>query len=164
MNFQKQSWGDGGEPEINLTPLIDAMFLLVIFFAVSTTFRIYPGLSVNLPTAGSEQIQQEEATVRAIVTEEGEIYLDGEKVARDQLPMILRDRQKAAPIAMFVLQADTKTQHGCVVEVMDAAKQAGIARLAIATRQKGGGGAAPGGPVSDVEAGEEITIRNGAGG
>ncbi len=136
MNFQSNSAGDNNEPTLNVAPLMDVMFLLVIFFAVSTTFRVYPGISVNLPAAKAETIREEEKTLTAILTEEGEIFLDGEEVARGQVPGFLKRRQQQSPVSIFVLQADDKARHGLVVELMDAAKQCGILRLAIATRQK----------------------------
>ena len=153
MNFQKPAWGEGSDTEINMTPLIDAMFLLVIFFAVSTTFRVYPGISVNLPTAGSEQIKQEELTLTVVLTEGGTIFLEGEKVSRRHLVRVLKDKQRTASVVMFILQADSKARHGDVVEVMDAAKQAGISRLAIATRKKRG--EPPGKTDKKKEAGKE---------
>ena len=138
MNFKRQSSGDENEPSLNVAPLMDVMFLLVIFFAVSTTFRVYPGLSVNLPAAKAEKIKEEERTLTAVLSQEGEIFLGGEKVARDQVLTFLRKRHQQEPVSVFVLQADDQARHGLVVELMDAAKQCGILRLAIATRRKEG--------------------------
>ena len=59
MNFEKGLSTEENEPSLNLTPLMDIMFLLVIFFAVSTTFKVFPGISVNLPGAESENIKEE---------------------------------------------------------------------------------------------------------
>jgi len=136
MNFEKRFSTEEDEPSLNLTPLMDIMFLLVIFFAVSTTFKVFPGISVNLPGAESENIKEEEKSVTAILTEAGEIFLDGKPIERDHLVDTLRARQKESPINMFILEADRKTQHGQVVALMDAAKKAGILHLAISTRQE----------------------------
>jgi len=136
MNFSKNSSGDESGFELNLTPLMDVMFLLVIFFAVSTTFRVYPGLSVDLPAASSEQIREEEKSITVVLSEKGEIFVEGKQIDSGHLGKMLKERLEASPKLMFVLQADEKARHGQVVELMDMAKQEGISRLAIATRQK----------------------------
>lgn len=135
MNFHRESRGGDQEEGINLTPLMDVMFLLVIFFAVSTTFRIYPGISVNLPKVQSESTLQDERTIVAVLTEKGKIFLDGNPVPRKNLLKTLKTRQASSPALMFVLQADEGARHGQVVELMDAAKKVGITRLGIATRK-----------------------------
>ncbi len=133
MNFKRKGSEEESEPALNLTSLIDVMFLLVIFFAVSTTFRVHPGLSVNLPRAQSERIAEDKKTVKAVLTATGEIYIDNEKVARDSLFETLRRLQRKSKVSLFVLEADKDARHGQAVELMDAARQAGIPRLAIAT-------------------------------
>jgi len=133
MNFKRRGSDEESEPALNLTSLIDVMFLLVIFFAVSTTFRVYSGLSVNLPRAQSERIAEDKKTMKAVLTRAGEIYLDNEEVARDDLFETLRRLQRKSKVSLFVLEADEDARHGQAVELMDAARQAGIPRLAIAT-------------------------------
>ena len=133
MNFKRKGSNEESEPALNLTSLIDVMFLLVIFFAVSTTFRVHPGLSVNLPRAHSERIVEDKKTMKAVLTQAGEIYLDNEEVARDDLFETLRRLQRQSNVSLFVLEADEDARHGQAVELMDAARQAGIPRLAIAT-------------------------------
>ncbi len=134
MNFKRNGSDEENEPALNLTSLIDVMFLLVIFFAVSTTFRVHPGLSVNLPQAQSERIAEDKKTMKAVLMKTGEIYLDNEEVAREDLFKTLRRLQRQTKVSLFVLEADEDARHGRVVELMDAARQAGIPRLAIATR------------------------------
>lgn len=134
MNFEKGFSMEENELTLNLTPLMDIMFLLVIFFAVSTTFKVFPGISVNLPGAESERIKEEEKSVTAILTEAGEIFIDGKPIEKNHLVDTLRVRQKESPVNMFILEADTRAQHGQVVALMDAAKKAGILHLAISTR------------------------------
>lgn len=134
MNFKRNALDEEREPALNLTSLIDVMFLLVIFFAVSTTFRVHPGLSVNLPRAQSERIAEDKRTLKALLTKSGEIFLDHEKVERADLFETLRKLQRRSRVSLFVLEADEESLHGRVVELMDAARQAGIPRLAIATR------------------------------
>ena len=134
MNFEERLSTEEDEPSLNLTPLMDIMFLLVIFFAVSTTFKVFPGIAVNLPGAESEKIKEEQKSVTAILTEAGEIFIDGTPIENDQLVETLQARQEESPVDMFILEADRTAQHGQVVTLMDAAKKAGILHLAISTR------------------------------
>jgi biopolymer transport protein ExbD len=136
MNFKRNGSDEENEAPFNLTPLIDVMFLLVIFFAVSTTFRVAPGLSVNLPRAQPERIAIDKKSLTAVLTRTGEIFLDSEKVSRSGLFDELRKRQRRSAVSLFVLEADEEARHGQVVELMDAARRAGIPRLAIATKAK----------------------------
>lgn len=136
MDFEDTLSNEESEPALNLTPLMDIMFLLVIFFAVSTTFKVFPGISVDLPGAESEAIQEEEKSLTAILTAAGEIYIDGEPIGIDDLADTLRVKQEESPIDLFILEADRKAEHGQVVVLMDAAKQAGILHLAISTRSE----------------------------
>jgi biopolymer transport protein ExbD len=134
MNFEERLSTEEDEPSLNLTPLMDIMFLLVIFFAVSTTFKVFPGISVDLPGAESEKIKEEQKSLTAILTQTGEIYIDGDSIEEDRLVDTLLAKQKESPVDMFILEADRTAQHGQVVTLMDAAKKAGILHLAISTR------------------------------
>ena len=136
MKFEERLSMEEEEPALNLTPLMDIMFLLVIFFAVSTTFKVFPGISVDLPGAVAETIKEEPKSVTAILTAAGEIYLDGKPIEKDQLLETLRVTQKESPVSLFILEADRTAEYGQVVALMDAAKQAGILRLAISTRHE----------------------------
>jgi biopolymer transport protein ExbD len=136
MNFRRNGSEGENEPALNLTSLIDVLFLLVIFFAVSTTFRVHPGLSVNLPSAQSERVVEDKRTMKAVLTTQGEIFVDQEEVARSDLFKTLREKQSRSRVSLFVLEADEQARHGQVVELMDAARRAGIPRLAIATRSE----------------------------
>lgn len=140
MNFKRNGSDDENESALNLTSLIDVMFLLVIFLSVSTTFRVQPGLSVNLPRAHSERIAEDKKTMKAVMLSTGEIFLDNKEVDRADLFEALRRRQRRSHVSLFVLEADADARHGQVVELMDAARRAGIPRLAIATRSVDEGG------------------------
>jgi biopolymer transport protein ExbD len=136
MNFEERISLEEDEPSLNLTPLMDIMFLLVIFFAVSTTFKVFPGISVDLPGAESETIKEEQQSVTAILTKAGEVFIDGTPIEENRLVDALLEKQKESPVNMFILEADRTVQHGQVVTLMDAAKKAGILRLAISTRSE----------------------------
>ncbi len=118
---------------INITSLIDVVFLLLIFFMVSTTFLEQPGISLDLPDAQST-VKTESNEVVLVISTEGEIYLDGGKVELEKLENQLKYKFKAQPDNVLILRADKDVSHGTVVKVMDIAKKIGIKKLVVATK------------------------------
>ncbi len=119
----------------NLLPLIDVVLLLLIFFMVSSTFVLQPGIQVSLPKSTiAERREPEDVTL--ILTREKALYLNDRRVTVPELWGRLVDMYRRRPDFMLVIKADRQVPHGSVVEVMDIAKQAGVRRLAIATRPK----------------------------
>jgi biopolymer transport protein ExbD/biopolymer transport protein TolR len=126
------------EPRVELTAMIDVVFLLLIFFMISTTFIERSGLSIDLPAAGAEALKQQESVIHVYLTAAGEIYLERDKVSFAQLKAQLGGYPVAEAKDMtFMLMADKETSHGRVVELMDVAKSAGFSQLAIATERVG---------------------------
>lgn len=124
-------------PKVDLTPMIDVVFLLLIFFMISTTFIEHPGLSIDLPTSGAEQIKQNSKEIQVYLTAKGDIYLQREQVTLDNLQRQLKNfGPMAAKKMTFLLMADKGARHGRVIQLMDAAKTAGFGKLAIATDKK----------------------------
>ncbi|PLX42091.1 MAG: biopolymer transporter ExbD [Deltaproteobacteria bacterium] len=121
---------------MDLTPLIDVVFLLLIFFMLSTTFIVSPGIKVDLPKAEGSTVQQGSGDIRVKISSTGEIYLDDQAVNAESLEVSLREKADANPQTMVVIEADASAQHKFVVEVMDTARSAGLTKLAIATKQK----------------------------
>lgn len=122
--------------EINLTPLIDIVFNLLIFFLITTTFVQNPGIEVELPKASTSPGTEESDNVIIAITAEGRIIHEGKAVTDEELQTRLTEHHKVRSEAMIIIQADTKTAHGKVVEVMDVARQAGFMQLAIATESE----------------------------
>ncbi len=121
-------------PKVDLTPMIDVVFLLLIFFMISTTFIEQPGLSIDLPHSGSEQIRQKDKDLHVYLTASGDIYLERTKVTKAALQAHLSTYRAATAKGMtFLLMADQDARHGEVVELMDMARSAGFSQLAIAT-------------------------------
>jgi len=122
----------GGEVFINLTPLIDVVFLLLIFFLLSTTFvTIRYGIKVKLPTTTTLQERIEENIVISI-TKDNELYIGRKWVKeKDLITLLRKDIKKKG--ALVLINADKDVKHGKVVRVMDLAKQAGIRNLGILT-------------------------------
>ena len=123
--------------DINLTPLIDVVFLLLIFFMVSTTFDRHANLKVELPEASAkkEQQQQQEPLVLSIDAN-GNYFINDRQVINTQLDTLKSALQKSIgerKDVSLVLRADARTPHQSVVRAMDAASQLGLTRLSIAT-------------------------------
>ncbi len=123
--------------DINLTPLIDVVFLLLIFFMVSTTFDRHARLKVELPEASAkkEQQQQDEPLVLSIDAD-GNYFINDRQVVNTALDTLKTALQKSVgdrKDVSLVLRADAKTPHQAVVRAMDAASQLGLTRLSIAT-------------------------------
>ncbi len=124
------------DTRIDLTPLVDTVFLLLIFFMLASSFVIVPGIKVELPQAVHERILREKQEIRITITRDNRIYVGRNRVDLDSLGKIFRERAKKAPSTLVVINADSRALHGRVVEVMDLAKTAGLNNLAIATRPK----------------------------
>lgn len=119
-------------PTINITSLIDVMFLLIIFFTVSSTFRQDFGIEIDLPEATTaEKTDMPQYAIR--VTEQGETYFDDAIVSRDELRSKLEDLFRDDANAKVVLEADKAADFGQVMAVIDTARQVGGERLIIPT-------------------------------
>lgn len=125
------------EPRIELTSMIDVVFLLLIFFMISTTFVETPGINIQLPEAAATPVDPKAKELKIYLSREGNIYLQEEQVTLAWLQGHLTELGKRTEGMTFLLLADRETRHGRVVELMDAAKEAGFGKLAIATEEKG---------------------------
>ncbi|UCH28040.1 MAG: biopolymer transporter ExbD [Trueperaceae bacterium] len=113
--------------------MVDVVFLLIIFFMVSTTFiTLESGLPVDLPQAQTSQTQASELPTVTITKERG-IFLSGTEVAQEDLVVALRQLLSRSGQGVVVLRADQTVPHGMTVQVMDLIRQAGAQRIAIAT-------------------------------
>ena len=126
------------EPSINLTPLIDVVFLLLIFFMVTTTFTRETRLQVNLPEAEAEFRSTQSERLEIVVSRDGSFALNGQTLVNGRVETLLRglalesDGNLDLPV---IIVADSQASHQSVVTAMDAIGQAGFARLSIATQR-----------------------------
>lgn len=134
MNFPRRTLED---PAINLTPLIDVVFLLLIFFMVTTTFTRDTRLSVNLPEADTNSSETLVDQIEVTVSESGRYSVNGDVLSNSQASTLSEailqraQRDRSRPV---LLVADAEASHQSVVTAMDAIGQAGFSRLSIATR------------------------------
>ena len=138
MNFRKNR---KDEVEIGLTPLIDVVFILLIFFMVTTTFNRNSELKIDLPEAATKAEPQQERVIEIAINAKGEFYVNGSHLQGVQhgtlvkaLAKVLGDN-KTLPVS---IKADAKTPHQAVITAMDAASQLGLNRISLATSLGGG--------------------------
>ncbi len=134
MNFGARAGGRRREElRVDVTPLIDIIFQLVLFFMVSTTFISTPGIQVDLPRSSAQTIIRDKQDMNIWVTGGGEIYVERDAVSAEELREALSEAAKKDPSTMIIIKADAGVEHGRVVSVMDLARAYGLTRLAIAT-------------------------------
>ncbi|HEX7125817.1 MAG TPA: biopolymer transporter ExbD [Thermodesulfobacteriota bacterium] len=122
---------------IEIIPMIDVVFFLLVFFMMaSLSMTTARGLRVNLPSAASGESDRRSVPVTLTLTEAGGLYVDREPVDVETLPARLRAAAAGNPDLVVVVNADRAVEHGRVVAVMDAARQAGVARLAVSVAPK----------------------------
>ena len=120
------------EAAFDLMPLIDVVFLLIIFFMLTTSFRtIFQGIKVDLPTTTTKQERIEQNIIISI-TKDNVLYLDKTRVTTSNLVSLLK-KKLGEKKGLVMINADKLVRHGKVVEIMDLAKQAGADRVGILT-------------------------------
>ena len=130
--------GSGGvkTAEIDMGPLIDMVFILLIFFIVTTNFNRQTGVDVTKPKAQSA-ISQGAKTIMIGVTREGTIHLYGRQVSLERLQMVIKQEVTKSPETSIVIIADQDASIGKAIEVMDQCSLAGAAKVSIAADQEG---------------------------
>jgi biopolymer transport protein ExbD len=140
MNFRP---GSRDEPEINLIPFIDILLVVLIFLMLTTTYSKFTELKVNLPVADAEAQRQNPKEVIVAVGSDGryainQTVLDG--VSVEQLTRALADAAQNNREMVVIISADATATHQSVINVMDAARRAGLVQITFATQQPGSGG------------------------
>ena len=117
-------------PEINIAPLVDMVFLLLIFFLVSTTFHRETGVEVRKPKAKTAGYLSRESILVA-VTKEGSIHINNRRVDLETLYRIIKDTLKQKPDSPVIIIADKESLTGRIIEVMDKCRQAGAKNISL---------------------------------
>lgn len=124
----------GGVAEINMTPLIDMVFILLIFFIVTTTFVKETGVDVNRPSAKTA-VKKERANILIAIKENGEIWMDKRQVDRRAVRANVERMHAENPEGSVIILADKEAKTGLLIEVMDQARLAGVGNVSIAAEQ-----------------------------
>ena len=122
--------------DVSLTPLIDVVFLLLIFFMVTTTFNHEANLRVELPEASNTVQSEDQKNIEVVIARKGQYYIDGFSLLDGQsrtLVTALSKMVKKHNVEKIVIRADAQTPHQAVVSVMDAAGKLGLTQISIAT-------------------------------
>ena len=133
MRFSEKTQTDAS---LDITPIVDTVFNLLIFFALSLNFIVTPGIKVDLPESLTEEIIREREELVVVLDKDGNIFVDENTVSIEQLVTIFSAAAQESKDTLVIIQADQEVVHGTVVQMMDRAKKAGLVRLAIATAMK----------------------------
>ncbi len=131
------------DPRLEMTSLVDILFLLIIFFTVTTTFAPTGGIDVNLPQASAQRPVQKTDKLYVVVDKQSKTYVEGKELNENALRQRFNSLVGSEKKVLVIIQADKQTPHGSVVSVMDMAQAAGISRLAIAIEKKAEAATAP---------------------
>ena len=127
---------DDEDVEINMTPMLDVVFILLIFFIVTTSFIRESGVEVNRPEASSASALSQKAVIVAI-TDNNQVWIDRHQIdiraVRRNIERLLTD----SPESTIIIQADKTAQTGILISVLDQAKLAGAKSIAVATDAEG---------------------------
>jgi len=118
---------------INITSLIDVIFMLLLFFMITSTFLEQPGIKLELPTAKTSA-NSEPREVVLTIDKKGELFLNRQPLALTELEAEIRKILPQMKDSALVLKADQEISHGLVVRVMDMAKRGGVKKLIIGTK------------------------------
>jgi biopolymer transport protein ExbD len=119
------------DASIDMTPMLDIVFIMLIFFIVTTSFVKEAGIQVNKPEA-SNTTKEPSANIFIAIRDTGEVWMDKRQVDVERVGANIERMLAEQPTDVVVIQADTKAEHGVVVEVMDQVKEAGIDKISIA--------------------------------
>lgn len=122
---------EAGPTAMNITPLIDMVFILLIFFAVNASFVKEAGVEIERPSARSAQTQQK-ANIMIAVTQTGEVWVDRQRVDPRSVRGHVERLHAENPEGAVVILADDKSETGLVIEVLDQARLAGVDQVAVA--------------------------------
>jgi biopolymer transport protein ExbD len=123
---------------VDITPLVDVVFLMLIFFLVSTTFKVGSSLKLELPTSKTQEEVQDVKEVVISISAAGQIYVADEPVEDRDLRRRILNASKGDPGIRVVIRADAEAQHKRVVFALDTLRQLGLNKVAIATLFEGG--------------------------
>jgi biopolymer transport protein ExbD len=135
MGFKRKSRLE--DPEINFIPLIDVLLVIIIFLIVSTTFSKFSELKINLPTADANPVEEKLLPINVTVNKDGQYAINEEILSQNSIDSIekrliqIAGNAKDLPV---IINADAKTPHQSVVNVMEASRRAGLTKITFSTK------------------------------
>jgi biopolymer transport protein ExbD len=123
--------GDEGINEINITPFVDVVLVLLVIFMVTAPVMLKESLKVNLPKTLTSDISSKSATVGLAITREGQVVLNGKLFSDEGLNQELTRISSSDPQTNFLISADVDSRHGDVVKMIDLLKKNGLHRFAL---------------------------------
>jgi len=137
MNFRRGRIHE--EPEINLIPMIDVLLVILIFLMITTTYSKYAGLEINLPTADAQQAAEQPNEINVAVNSQGEVMINRSVVGTHDVAALSLALKRVAEAGgskepVVIISADAKATHQSVIDVMQAAQQAGLSHISFATQ------------------------------
>ena len=130
------------EPEINLIPFIDVLLVILIFLMLSTSYSRFTELQINLPAADAERLRDRPNEVVVSIASDGRYVVNKKAVDGRSVDLLTAELAAAAanrPDTVVIISADAMAAHQSVINVLDAARRAGLARLTFAAQTNGGG-------------------------
>ncbi len=131
MTRRRQKRDDHEAAEINLTPMLDVIFIMLIFFIVTTSFIKETGIEINRPVAATAQ-HMEHGNIMIAVSTAGAVWIDGRQVDILALRANVERLRAESPESAVIIQADEAANIGVLVQVMDQVRLAGVLNMAIA--------------------------------
>jgi len=119
------------ETEINMTPMLDVVFIMLIFFIVTASFVKESGIEVNRPNAATAE-RKERGNILVAITDSGQIWIDKRQVDKRAVRANIERLHAENPQGSVIIQADRDSKNGLLVRVMDAARLAGVFNVSIA--------------------------------
>ncbi len=129
-SFDPNELGEGIN-EINITPFVDVVLVLLVIFMVTAPVMIKESLKVNLPKSLTSDLGSKTTSIGIAITKEGQVLFNGKLMAPDSLSSELAKIASTAPETNFLISADTDTRHGDVVRMIDLLKRNNLNRFAL---------------------------------
>ncbi|MCM8812329.1 MAG: biopolymer transporter ExbD [Candidatus Omnitrophica bacterium] len=135
MRFRQHLELERGQKEINITPLVDMVFLLLIFFVLTSNYVIFPGIKVNLPSAATAEAVTDKNIVITL-TRSNEVFVMDKKVTIEELRAYLAEAAQQKDKKILMIKADKETPLENVVRIWDLCRTSGLEQVSIATLQQ----------------------------
>ena len=135
--MRKRRFSSDEEADINMTPMLDVVFIMLIFFIVTASFVKESGIDVSRPNAATAEVK-ERGNILIAITSQGEVWIDKRPVDVRALRANIERLHAENPQGSVVIQADRDSKNGLLVQVMDAARAAGVYEISIAAEVEQG--------------------------